>query len=342
MPGLVAERLRAPQDPRAVFAQMYGRGFTDGLPVIPPTEESVLEMLAGRSPSDAIATLAPNDAPITAELAAINAVMAGCLPEYFAVVIAALKAMAVAEFNLLGIQTTTNPVAPVLLVNGPIRGRIEVNCARGCLGPGWRANATIGRAVRLVLVNCAGASPGDVDKAIHGMPGKYSFCFGELEEASPWSPYHVDQGFAAEQSTVTVFGGQGTANSLAIYREPESLLHVIADSMRCIGYNAYRNAWGSPLVIITPGHAAIFAEHGYTKERVKNELFERARIRRSHMPAERLAVGAVYDDYPPEQMCVVCRKPEDIAIVVAGGPEAYHVTYIPSFGHSDPITVAIE
>lgn len=325
-----------------MFAQMYARGFTDGLPVIPPTQESVLEMLAGRSPRDTIATLAPNDAPITAELAAINAVMAGCLPEYFPVVIAALKAMAVAEFNLLGIQTTTNPVAPVLLVNGPIRGRIDVNGARGCLGPGWRANATIGRAVRLVLVNCAGATPGDVDKAIHGMPGKYSFCFAELEEASPWSPYHVDQGFSAEQSTVTVFGGQGTANSLAIYREPESLLHVIADSMRCIGYNAYRNAWGSPLVIITPGHAAIFAENGYTKERVKTELFERARIPRSHMPAERLAVGAVYDDYAPDQMCVVCRKPEDIAIVVAGGPEAYHVTYIPSFGHSDPITVAIE
>lgn len=344
MTTLKAQRLRTRNDARAVFDDMYSRGFTDGLPVLPPTQSAVQEMIdqVGLPPDATVATLMPNDDPVTVELAAINAVMAGCRPEYLAVVLAAVKAVSHPDFNLLGIQTTTNPVAPVLLINGPIRGQIDINSGRGCMGPGWRANATIGRALRLILLNAAGGTPGDVDKATHGMPGKFTFCFGELEEQSPWAPYHVEHGWDAGRSTVTAFGGQGTTNAITIYQKPETIVQVVAQSMRCVGYNAYRNAWGSPLIVMPPGHATIFHEHGWDKSRIQHELFERCKIPRREMPEERLLVGAVYDDFAPEDMCLVCRKAEDIAIVVAGGPEAYHITYIPSFGHTDPITVGID
>lgn len=344
MSRLVSRRVKAPADFRGVFDDMYRRGFTDGLPVIPPTEDAVVEMLehARLAPDEVIAIVPPDNAAVTAEKVAINAVMAGCLPAYLPVVIAALKAVVEPKFNLLGIQTTTNPVAPVLVINGPIRNQIEINSKRGCLGPGWRANATIGRALRLVLVNMGGCPPGDIDKAIHGMPGKYTFCFGEVEEESPWLPLHVERGFAPEQSTVTVFGGQGTQNVLGMFRTPENLVHVLADGMRCYGYNGFLRGTGAPLIVLSPGHASIFAQHGWDKQRIKQALFERARIPRSHIPDEQQMTRPVYADYTPEQMCVPCRSPEDIAIVVAGGPEGYHMVYIPSFSNVEASTAVIQ
>ncbi len=341
---LSARRWQTTDDNRALQSDMYDRGFTDGLPVVPPTEEAVLEVIEymGMAPDAVIVQLMPNDVPVTVEKAAINAVMAGCLPQYFPVIVAALKAIATPDFNLLGIQATTNPVSPILVVNGPIRKELDINGGRGCLGPGWRANATIGRALRLIMINCGGATPGEIDKATHGMPGKFTFCFGELDEETPWEPYHVEHGFAREQSTVTAFGGQGTANILAQYLEPENVLHMLADAMRCYGYNTYLRAVGSPMVVMNPGHAKFFAQAGWSKRRIQEHLFEHTKIPRSHIPRERNLLRPVYLDFPPEQMCLICRKPEDIAIVVAGGPEAYHITYIPSFGHTDPVTVAID
>ena len=342
MTVLTSRRFKVDGDSRAVFADMYGRGFTDGLPVIPPTADAVQELLdyVGMPADALIAEVPPKNGAATAEKAAINAVMAGCLPEYFPVVIAALKAVVEPKFNLLSIQTTTNPAAPVLVINGPVRNQLEINCGRGCMGPGWRANATIGRALRLILLNIGDCPPGDVDKAIHGMPGKFTFCFGELEEDSPWEPLHVEFGFRREQSTVTAFAGQGTQNLYATLQKPESIIHMLSDGMRCYGNNDYFRAVGSPLVVITPGHAKIFATHGWDKPRVKRELFERTRIPRSYIP-ETQPSGPVYASFPPEQMCEICRTPEDIRIVVAGGPEAYHITYIPSFGTTDPSTVEI-
>ena len=343
MSALASRKLLAPADPRGAFDVLYRRGCTDGLPVIPPTEALVREMLGSGDfdPAEPIAVLAPSEVPVSAEKAAINAVMVGCLPEYFPVVVAALQAIAHPDFNLLGIQTTTNPVTPVLVINGPIRQTIDVNCGRGCLGPGWRANATIGRAVRLALLNLAGAVPGEIDKASHGMPGKFSFCFGELEEESPWAPLHVERGLGAGQSAVTAFAGQGTANCLALYLQPENIVHVVADLMRCYGYNGYRHHWGNPLVVMGPGHARIFADAGWDKDRIRAELFARARVRRGDLPDERLLVGASYDDLDPDAWVEPCRDPADITLVVAGGPEAYHIVYIPSFGHTDPCTVAL-
>lgn len=340
---LTSTRYTVQADPSAVFDDMYRRGFTDGLPVIPPTQTAVLAMLehCGLAPETEIAVVAPDNAIVTAEKVAINAVMAGCLPEYLPVVIAALKAVAEPRFNLLGVQATTNPVSPVLVVNGPVRKLLDINSGRGCMGPGWRANATIGRALRLTLVNCGGCPPGDIDKAIHGMPGKFTFCFGELEEQSPWPALHVDQGYAADQSTVTAFGGQGTQNILAFFPSPEGIVHVVADGMRCYGYNGYLRAKGNPLIVMTPGHARIFADHGWDKARIQQALFAAAQIPRSHIPLEPQHLRPVYVDHAPDQMCLPCERPSDIKIVVAGGPEAYHVTYIPSFANTELSTAEI-
>lgn len=191
------------------------------------------------------------------------------------------------------------------------------------------------------MINCGGAVPGEVDKATHGMPGKFTFCFGELEEQNPWEPYHVEHGFGREQDTLTAFGGQGTANMLNLYLEPENIMHMLADGMRCYGYNSYYRASGSPLIVLNPGHARILSERGWDKRRIKQELFECTKIPRSYVPNERSLLKPVYIDYPPEEMCLICREPDDIEIVVAGGPEAYHITYIPSFHNTVPITVAI-
>ena len=336
-------KFRVRSDHRAVFGDMYRRGFTDGLPVIPPTREAVEEMIdyAGLDPAEVIGLIPPDDEPLTVAKAAINAVMAGCLPEYFAVVIAAVKAVTAAQFNLLGIQTTTNPVAPILVINGPVRRLLDINCARGCMGPGRRANATIGRALNLILLNVGGNTPGIVDKSIHGMPGKFTFCFGELEEESPWSSLHVERGYRPDQSTVTAFGGQGTHNIVAAYHDMDNVAHMLADAMRCYGNNSYHVGHGNPLVVLNPGHAKCFADQGWDKQRLKRELFERTKVKRSYIPGERLFLESVWNDLAPDQMCGICHAVEDLVVVVAGGPEAYHICYVPSFGHTAISTTEI-
>jgi hypothetical protein len=333
---LKLRKIEVPFDFQAVFTDMYRRGFTDGLPVIPPTEAAVKELLdyASLPPDEVLGSIPPDDEPLTATQAAINSVMAGCLPEYFPVVVAAVKAVTAPKFNLLGIQTTTNPVAPVLVVNGPVRELLDINSRRGCLGPGRRANATIGRALNLILLNIGGNTPGEVDKAIHGMPGKFTFCFGELEEENPWEPLHVEHGFQREQNTVTAFGGQGTQNIIAAYHDMDNVAHMLADAMRCYGNNTYHVGHGNPLVVLNPGHARLFAEQGWSKQHLKDVLFKRTKLPRSYIPAERMFLETVWNDYTPDQMCNLCDKVDDINIIVAGGPEAYHICYIPSFAHT--------
>jgi hypothetical protein len=332
MTTLTSARLRVTGDFEAVFADMYSRGVTDGLPVIPPTEDAVRAMLGTHEPDTLVAMLPPERGPATAEKIAINAVMAGCLPTYFPVVVAAIRAVAEPKFNLLGVQTTTNPVTPVLLINGPVRKALGVNCGRGCLGPGARANATIGRAIRLCLLNIGGCPPGDVDKAIHGMPGKFSFCFGENEEESPWPPFHADNGFTSAQSTVTAVAGQGTQNIYAACHDPADVAHMLADGMTVMGNNGYLRAVGNPLVILSPGHARLFADAGWDKARLRQELFERTKIPRKRFPRTAQLSKPVYNDYADDEPCLLCQRAEDIMIVVAGGPEAYHITYVPNFG----------
>ena len=206
---LAARRVRMPAD-LDPFEFIDQQGLTDGLPVVPPTEERVARMLAGtsRQPGDVVADVPPNLAPATVEKVAINAVMAGCKPEYLPVVIAAVEAACTDAFNLHGVLATTYFVGPLLIVNGPIRQRIGLNCGRNVFGQGTRANATIGRALQLVVRNVGGGRPGEVDMSTLGQPGKFGACIGENEELSCWEPLHVERGFDRDQSTVTVFAAE--------------------------------------------------------------------------------------------------------------------------------------
>ena len=187
LPDLLAvpgASLQAEDDLEKINALYLERGWSDGLPIVPPTVARVERMLdyCDRPWSEPVANIPPRYGAATPLRLAANAVMAGCRPEYFPVVVAAMRALATPRYNLLAVQTTTNPVTPVLVVNGPVRMRIGLACGRGCLGNGFRANATIGRAIRLALLNLGGCTPGEVSKATHGFPGRYAFCFGELEE----------------------------------------------------------------------------------------------------------------------------------------------------------------
>ncbi len=329
-----AQPIGVPDDVGEIFSLLYEKGLTDGLPVIPPTEKRVREMMATSplSPDHEIAELPPRGGVATVEKVAINAVMAGCLPQYFPVVVAAVEAMTQPQFNLLGIQTTTNPVAPFVLINGPIRQQIGLNCGAGALGPGWRANATIGRAVRLILINIGGGIPGEVDKSILGMPGKYTFCLGELEEQNPWQPFHEEQGYARNESTVTVISSQGTQSLAASFLQPVSILMMLANAMTAYGANSYTKGCGNPVVILPPAHARIFADAGWDKKRIKEWLFEHTEFPLAEMPTEpRLLDTSSRQQIYNGKICI-CKKPEDIVVIVAGGPQLNHVAFLANFG----------
>ncbi len=336
---LTSKRIDGPDDAGALFTHMVKLGITDGLPVIPPTERAVQAMIdcVGLPPSHEIGVIPPENGVATIEKVAVNAVMAGCLPEYFPVVLAALDAVTDPRFDLLGIQTTTNPVSPVLIVNGPLRRALDINCGRGCMGPGFRANATIGRALKLTLLNVGLCHPGEISKSIHGMPGRFTFCFGELEEESPWAPLHVELGFRPDESTVSVVGGQGTQNMWCGFTTPEGIVHMVADGMRYYGSNGYLRGSGAPLLVIGPGHAKIFHAAGWDKRRIKEEIFARTVLPLSQVPPDRQISRPVYESWERNRNINVCEGPGNIVLVVAGGPEPYHLTYIPSFTH--PVSI---
>ena len=334
----------ADNSPESVFQFMIDQGWSDGLPVIPPTADRVQTMLdyAQRDAAELVGYINPDAGSATVEKIAGNAVMAGCLPEYMPVLIAAVQAITEPSFNIHGLQTTTNPVSPLLIVNGPVRETIGLNSGRGTLGPGFRANATIGRAVRLLLLNVGGARPWTTDMSLHGSPAKYISCMGENEEDSIWDPLHVERGFSPDQSTVTVVGAQGFSNCLTFYKEPESFLTMIASAMADISDNNYLLAAGNPLVILTPGHAQIFSEWGYTKQAVKEALFERCKVPIERFPKETSVI--TYEDgfaMDGDRVCP-CRSADDIMVVVSGGPEPYHVLYCGNFGDTTAVTKGVQ
>jgi hypothetical protein len=253
---------------------MFDRGWTDGLPVVPPTEARVLRMLAGttRAPDSVVAVVPPDLVPCTVEKVAVNAVMAGCRPEYLPVVITAVEAACTDTFNAHGLLATTWFSGPMVVVNGPIAPAIGMNSGINALGQGNRANATIGRALQLVIRNVGGGRPGGVDRATLGQPGKYTFCFAEDEATSPWEPLSVERGFPPGVSTVTLFaaaGVQGVADQLS--RTPESLarslalcLRTVAHPKLVIGFDAF--------LVLSPEHGRVFREAGWTKARLRDEL----------------------------------------------------------------------
>ncbi len=324
----------------AVDDHFYERKRTDGLPIVPPTEERVWAMVTatGRAPDDTIAEVGPSRGLATVEKIAVNAVMAGCRPEHMTVLLAAVEAMAQPEFNLDGVQTTTNPCTVALILNGPIRHTLDVNCGRGCLGPGRRANAVLGRAVRFILINIGGALPEEVDKATHGFPGKYTLCFGEDEENSPWDPLHVERGFEVKQSTVTVVSVNTTLNLItSSFIKIEDILMVMSNALSLVATNHVMLGSGEPIMLMNPGQAKMAAAKGLSKLAAKNALYEDCGFPESVLPDDmvrRERIGQTIRDGVVRPV----RRPEDIMIVVAGGPEPYHATFMPTFGDSLAVT----
>jgi hypothetical protein len=321
------------------------RRLTDGLPVVLPTAERVQAMIAGsgRRAGEVIAIVPPRWAEATVESIAINAVMAGCRPQYMPVLIAALQAAADPAFGLYSVQATTHPCAVLMLVSGPIVDELGLNFRHGAFGPGFRANASIGRAMRLVLINVGGGIPGEGDQATHGSPAKFSYCVAENEAATPWEPFRVTRGFGKSDSTVTVFSGEGPHNiNDHVCTSAETTLTVVADTMTTIGHNnAGSVIRGDVLVAFGPEHAHTIASGGLSKADVQKLLYERARNKvgllklRAMYKAENWPDWVDQDD--DEALCPIVGKPEDIHVVVTGGP-GKHSAFIPTFGTSKSVT----
>jgi hypothetical protein len=342
-----AQRIEVPEDFDAFNELAEERRWSDGFPLVPPTEARVERMLreTRRARHDSVAQVAPGYGIATVEGIAINAVMAGCRPEYLPVVIAAVEATAEKRFNLQGIQATTNPAAPWIIVNGPIATTLGVNGGLNCLGQGTRANSTLGRALRLVMQNIGGALPGGMDRATHGQPGKHTFCCAENEAENPWQPLHVERGFKAEQSTVTVVGAAGTVNLNSHAKDADDLLRVLADSMVFPTSNDYHFG-GQPWLVISPEHAEIMKRAGLTKRQVKQRLWQQSKMAASRFAARDL-MRAQHTRRPqlgeigPDTMLPISITPDDIGIVVAGG-HGTHSVYVPTFGHTRAVTREIE
>ena len=268
---------------------MFERGWSDGLPLVAPIEERVLRMLQGttRDPAEVVGLAPPDLAPATVEKIAINAVMAGCKPEYLPVVLAAVEAVLDEPFAMHGVLATTMYVGPVLVVNGPVRRQIGMNALGNALGQGNRANATIGRAVQLVIRNVGGGRPQEVDRATLGNPGKYTYCFAEDEEGSCWEPLSVERGVAPGVSAVTAFAGyglQGVVDQKS--RTPESLARSFAECLKAI-FNVKLAPACDAMLVICPEHERTFRDAGWSKRRVYDELY-----RLCEMPGEELVAGA--------------------------------------------------
>jgi hypothetical protein len=339
------ERITVEDDPEAIFERFAREDWTDGLPIVPPTEERVARMLAGTDldPSLSLGPMPPRWGEATIAKLAVNAVMAGCTPEYFPVVVTAVRAILHKPFNLYGIQGTTNPASPVLIVNGPIAREIGVNARGNLFGPGFRANATIGRAIRLIMTTIGGGVPQQADKSTLGNPAKYTCCFAENEADSPWAPLHVERGFEAATSTVTAFGGAAPANIIEKSKTAEEMLATIARAMAVSGSN---NMFMSQeaLLVLGPEHAAIAARQGFDKERARQMLFEHARIPFAEIGQSNADVLGVWrgnciEAREGRRTLRIVEKPEDIVIVVAGGA-GNHSASIPGW-YSRSVTLPI-
>jgi hypothetical protein len=339
MPGEVEPRTL--DDLTDVLELLFEAGWSDGLPVVPPTPRNVQRMLAptARPADELIGRIPPKGGRATVEKIAINAVLAGCKPEYLPVVIAAVEALLDDRCNIRGVQCSTHISSPLVIVNGPIVQELEINSGHNVFGQGWRANATIGRAVKLVLVNLGGAIPGVTDKATFGHPGKFTYCIAENEAANPWEPLHVERGFARTDSTVTVFGAEAPHNINNHWSStPHGLLRTIADSMATLGSN-HLYLGGESMLVLGPEHADVLAKAGWTKRDVRAFLFEQARkplalakIGGMYGPETRRNLWPRWIDHDNERERIpIARRADDLTILVAGGA-GRHSVYLPGWG----------
>lgn len=340
--------LEAEDDFDAINESMRARGWSDGLPVIPPTAQRVERMLAycDRPWDEPVAKMAPRYGEATPLRLAANAVMAGCRPEYFPLLILVTEALCEEPFNLYAIQATTHLCAPLVIVNGPVAKELDINSGPNAFGPGWQANATIGRALRLALVNIGGAIPGSGDMSTFGAPSKFSYVVAENEAQSPWEPLHVERGLPREANAVTVIGAECPHNvndheSIT----GEGILTTIAGTMLDAGTNdIYYDA--QPLVVMGPEHAKTVADDGMSKAQAKRFLQEHAHLPMGRFSKENIerrlrvtwkdTLGAAGLDAPVPMV----RKADDILIAVIGGA-GKHSAIINTFGATKAVTRAL-
>ena len=325
---------------------MFDKGWTDGLPVVAPTEGRVQQMLSGtsRHPSEIVAVIPPRLIECTVEKVAINAVMAGCRPEYLPVVLTALEAVCTADFNMHGVLATTMSVGPILVVSGPIVSKIDMNHSINVLGHGNRANSTIGRAVQLVIHNVGGGSPGGIDRATFGHMGKQGFCFAEDQAGSPWTRLSEERGFATNQNTVTAFTGEGPR--LVVdqkSRSADSLTRTLAESL--LGTVSSRVVMGmDAMLVLSPEHMARYADAGWNRSRFTAELS-------SHLvvDADTILVGSgdIEEGLPTDFAGLSLPKfrPGGLLVVHAGGPAGLFSAIIGGWingpSGSEPVTKEI-
>jgi hypothetical protein len=317
--------------PEALLEAFVERGWCDGLPIVPPTSERVRAMLGAADPTRSLGPMPPLWREATLEALAVNAVMAGCRPEYLPVVVAAVEAMLDPAFNLYGVQATTHPVAPLVIVNGPYGRAIGLHGGSGCFGPGFRANATIGRAVRLILMNVGGAWPGRHDMATQGSPAKFSYCVAEHEAASPWGPLQ-------EGDTVTVYGGEAPHNvNDHCSTSAAGILTTVAHTAATLGSNVgWYLAQSQLLLVLGPEHAQAIAADGLSRADVQRFVYEQARL-----PLGTLKLGGMWgmQDWPAWMMALRddearpprVPSPDDVLVIVAGGA-GKHSSWQPTFG----------
>ena len=321
------------------------KGWTDGLPIVPPTEERIIECLqaAGLAASDIVGLERVRQRPITAEKVAINTVMAGCLPAYMPVVVAILRAMCQEPFNLHGSTASTGGSAPFIVVNGPIRTALGLNAAHNVLANGNRANATIGRAIRLVLINVLGYVPGQLDRSTLGHPGKYTLCIAEDEEDSPWIPLAQERGVPAGQSSVTVMACEAPRQIMNEWtHDPEEILATFAAEMR---HNMLTySVWSGNYALVIPKQLReLIVAAGWQKQDIRDYVYRAARVLRRDWASVGKA-NVVQRSGGPHQEFTALRAPEDLLVVAAGGPAGGFGAVIPPwFGaKAQAVTQAIE
>ena len=337
-------------DEHDALERFHAWGFTDGLPIVIPTRERVDRMCAGAKhyPLESLGNLAPRDGTATIQKIAVNAVMAGCLPEHMPVLEAAITAIQAPDFNLIGMQTTTHPCALLAVVQGPVVERLGMNAGHGCMGPGNRANASIGRALRLILQNVGGAIPGTTDKATQGSPAKAGFCFAENDAESPWPPLRTTLGFGLEDSCVTVAAVEGPHNvNDHGSSDGESILNTIAQTMATVGSNNLY-VGGDHFVVFGPEHARTVAESGFSREDVQCYLYEHARVSVDRISAQKLEELTSWGGYANQLEAwggriPLARGAELLRVLVAGGP-GKHSCWIPTFavGYSQTRRIELE
>jgi len=327
---LKSRRLTA-DDEGSAIELCYANGWTDGLPVIPPTASRIAAMLeaGGLEPGKQLSFIENRQVSVTAEKVAINAVMAGCKPEYMPVITATVEALADPLYGYHGPATSTGGSAVFMLVNGPIAKQLNINSGDNVFGQGWRANATIGRAIRLVMQNVIGTTPGVLDRSSLGHPGKYTFCIAENEVDSPWPAFHTTRGFKPDQNAVTIFAALGVHQySNGLSATPEGVLTTACAQMR---FSAGTNRQPQYAMVFAGEHQLIMHKAGWSREDVQRYVFEHSQLSQAEMQRANIRPGPVTAESEATMQPLV-HTPQDLLVIAAGGKAGVQSCYIPGWG----------